>query len=409
MKKKRAINISLLSSLNEAVFENGIEKRRMKKINGDVMIEYDEEGREVYKGEYNEEWERIGKGELFEYDGNQLKEIYDCEDGKRTIKRMMFGNYSMTELNANGVIVYKGGFEGSPEDGFVRSDEGEEFDENGALIYSGYWKNDKKEGNGMLYSGGHLKYDGDWKNDKPNGDGKIYNDDGVILMNGEWKNGFLKLDNGLWKWYEDGSLCDLYENGELKYKGEWKDGKPDGEGTFYRNGKELYKGKWRNGYYQLDWLNWFSYMNDDIRIAIPLWKDHIPSFLSNCFSFEEVMNEDAARLLIWSFYCFLTPIVLFLIHFLLLKLPIIIDDIIIKSSQCDVIRNMNSSITELIIPENGCKDAMRLDLSGFDYLRSITIKRNAFYNTPTVVIESMVFFDWLILRSSSTERIECWS
>lgn len=366
--EKRVINISLLSSLNAAVFESGIEKRRMKKINGDVIIEYDEEGRVIYKGEYNEEWERIGKGKLFEYDGNQLKEIYDCEDGKRTIKRMMFDNYSMTELNVNEKIIYKGGFEGSPEDGFVRNDEGEEFDENGALIYSGYWKNDK-----------------------PNGDGKIYNDDGVILMNGEWKNGFLKLYNGLWKWYEDGSICDLYENGELKYKGEWKDDKPDGEGTFYRNGKELYKGKWRNGYYQLDWLNWFSYMNDDIRIAIPFWKDHIPSFLSNCFSVEEVMNEDTSRLLIWSFYGFLTPIVLFLINFLLLKLPIIIDDFIIKSSQCDIIRNLNSSITELIIPENSCKDAMRLDLSGFDYLRSITIKRNAFYNTPTVVIESMMF------------------
>lgn len=178
-----------------AIFENGVEKRKVREFVDREMVEYDESGRAVYKGEYENTdyvFKRKGKGQLFEYDGEQLIEVYECENGMKTVKRIEFRKNEMTEVNDNGGVVYRGGFEGNPGEGFKRSGEGVEFDEDDMLMYSGQWRGGLRDGQGKFYQNGDLRYEGEWKNGKPNGKGELYNSEGEMIHEGEWKNGELK-------------------------------------------------------------------------------------------------------------------------------------------------------------------------------------------------------------------------
>lgn len=159
------------------------------------MVEYDDSGRAVYKGEYdntNYVFKRKGKGQLFEYDGMQLTEVYECENGTKTVKRMEFRKNEMIEVNDNGGVLYKGGFEGNPGEGFNRNGEGAEFDKDDMLSYSGQWSKVLREGKGKFYQNGDLRYEGEWKNGQPNGKGELCNSEGEMINEGYWENGELK-------------------------------------------------------------------------------------------------------------------------------------------------------------------------------------------------------------------------
>lgn len=76
-----------------AVFENGIEKMKMKEINGNEMVNHDNKGRVLYRGEYEKKGNDYlikGKGQLYVYDGRRVSELYECENGDKTVKRATF-------------------------------------------------------------------------------------------------------------------------------------------------------------------------------------------------------------------------------------------------------------------------------------------------------------------------------
>ena len=98
--------------------------------------------------------------------------------------------------------------------------------------YIGDWKNDKKDGQGILTSKGN-KYEGDWKNDKQNGSGEYTWKNGEVY-NGDWKDG---KQNGSGKMnYSDGNI----------YDGEWLDDKKNGTGTMKWPNGDKYIGAWVN-------------------------------------------------------------------------------------------------------------------------------------------------------------------
>ena len=255
-------------------FENGKEVKRFQEMNGSVMIETDEKGRVSYKGGFSRKcgiddrgsikqtliFNRSGTGLLFEYSGMNVKEVYGCENGEKTYKRSDFKDKIMSEYNWNGGLEYQGGFIGNPTNGFLRNGEGDTFDIDEMLVYSGHWSKGKREGNGKYYHNGDLIYNGMWASDKPNGKGKVYNSDGVVKQEGEWKNGFLEVDRGIWIEYENGRLCILYKNGEKKYEGELKNRKPEGKGEYFnKEGKILYEGEWKNGEIEIEPGVFFCY------------------------------------------------------------------------------------------------------------------------------------------------------
>ena len=123
-------------------------------------------------------------------------------------------------------------------------------------IYEGEWKNDLREGRGVLkFSNGDF-YEGEWKNDLREGRGvlKFSNGDNY---EGEWKNNFregkgvLKFSNGDkydGEWKKDlreGSGMLRFSNGDL-YDGEWKNDLREGSGMFRNSDWDIYDGEWKN-------------------------------------------------------------------------------------------------------------------------------------------------------------------
>ena len=54
-------------------------------------------------------------------------------------------------------------------------------------VYKGHYENDKRNGFGIYSWPNGEKYAGDWKNDKRNGKGKFYDENGSIVTSGLWK------------------------------------------------------------------------------------------------------------------------------------------------------------------------------------------------------------------------------
>ena len=179
------------------------------------------EGKIVSISKYNDDHEKIGKGQSFEYVGNDLKEVFDIENGEKSVKRIEFDNQQMKELNDNGCIIYEGGFRGNPREGFKRNGEGDEFDDNGLLVYSGHWKDDERNGNGLVYDNGVLMFEGEWIEGKPYGNGKLYNNDGEVIMERMWRNEYDDLSNGIFRISDD---CYIEIVNNEVFVNEWKPG-----------------------------------------------------------------------------------------------------------------------------------------------------------------------------------------
>ena len=171
--------------------------------------EYDKKGKLIFEGEYFKKNRWTGKG----YDGlNNI--IYELKNGKGYVKE-----YEESKLR----------FEGEYLNG-QKNGKGKEY-YNGKLIYEGeYLYNDRRSGN--FFINNKLEYEGDFLyNKKFNGIG--YDENGNIIYE-------LNIGNGKVKEY--------YDNGKLKFEGEYLNGKKNGKGKEYdRYGKLIYEGEYING------------------------------------------------------------------------------------------------------------------------------------------------------------------
>ena len=145
--------------------------------------------------------------------------------------------------------------------------------------YEGFFKNDKREGKGVLYLKNGDKYKGDFKDDKCEGKGKYYIENGNKCK-GDFKNNKL-IGKGIYYWkngdryegefkdnkregkgkifYIDGDIYEghfkdnIYDGKGIyywkdgrRYEGDWKNGKKEGKGIFYYNTGDRYEGDWKN-------------------------------------------------------------------------------------------------------------------------------------------------------------------
>ena len=196
-------------------YEGNIENGYRRKNN--IKALYDNNKRIIYKGDYDENtYQRKGKGKRYEYKDGLLKRVFVSENGGDVYKWIEIEGNMMTEYNENGLKVYIGGFNNDGYGVILRNGEGSLLEKE-KIVYTGDWKKGKREGNGCYYQNGKLVYDGEWKDEKPNGQGKLYDKDRNVVWEGDWKNGYGDMGNGVWLYYEDGKKCGLYENGNRKY------------------------------------------------------------------------------------------------------------------------------------------------------------------------------------------------
>jgi hypothetical protein len=133
------------------------------------------------------------------------------------------------KIYRNKKIYYKGYLKNNKKNG-----NGIIFNSKGSKIYQGQWKNDKKEGFGIEYVNNLIRYRGYWKNDKKSGEGILYDENKCISYKGNWKN---NLFNG---------YGNQYLKGVKVYEGNFLNGKRHGKGVrFIFN--MFYENEWTNG------------------------------------------------------------------------------------------------------------------------------------------------------------------
>ena len=107
----------------------------------------------------------------------------------------------MIEYDDNGKRVYEGGWKGDMKRGYVREGKGREYEGDGKrTLYYGDWKNGLREGYGSEFKDYCSVYTGEWKNGMRDGEGEEYNENEELIRSGIWTKG----EYGVIKQFEDG-------------------------------------------------------------------------------------------------------------------------------------------------------------------------------------------------------------
>ncbi|MCQ2818890.1 MAG: hypothetical protein MJ252_16615 [archaeon] len=130
--------------------------------------------------------------------------------------------------------------------------------------YIGDWKNNQMHGYGVKIYDNKDKYEGYWIKGKRDGKGTYW-----ICIG---KNKFRKLYTGDWKNNQkEGQGIYFYKDGSC-YDGEWKNSKRNGKGLMFYKNKDIYEGQWkddkRDGYGVLEKVNgdkYYGYWQQDLK------------------------------------------------------------------------------------------------------------------------------------------------
>ena len=88
--------------------------------------------------------------------------LYGNDEMSQVIQE--YNGTTMTEYDKNGKRKYVGGYRGDMNNGFIRDGNGTEYDgESRMAVYTGQWKNGRREGKGTEYKHGRSVYSGKWK------------------------------------------------------------------------------------------------------------------------------------------------------------------------------------------------------------------------------------------------------
>lgn len=113
-----------------------------------------------------------------------------CENGEVIYERVHVTDNQMTECDERGTVVYKGEFR-YIRGVFIRWGKGMEFERENVIQYNGEFMNGYYHGRGTFYRSGYAYFKGDWKYGYPEGDGSLYQEDGKVKLKGNWHMGYL--------------------------------------------------------------------------------------------------------------------------------------------------------------------------------------------------------------------------
>ena len=183
----------------ECIYENGRIQRIFRQFQNERMIVYSAFGEVIHEGawrgdvtsgyffhepmegmkgffkEVNASGELVSvseyddlnvykNGQCYELANGEVRQVcvYEMDRLHRVIRE--FNDATMTEYNVKGQKVYEGEFKGDLQHGFVRHGKGNEFDGRSRMaVYTGEWRNGKREGQGTEFRGFKPVYSGGWK------------------------------------------------------------------------------------------------------------------------------------------------------------------------------------------------------------------------------------------------------
>ena len=179
---------------------------RMEGMDG-FFKEMNEKGELLSVSEYDEDV-ILKEGKCFEFEGERV--VRECEYKNGECVRVIreWKGDVMIEYDDNGKRVYEGGWKGDMKRGYVREGKGREYEGDGKrALYYGDWKNGLREGYGSEFKGGIAVYIGEWKNGMRDGEGEEYNDNEEVVRRGIWiEGGYVKrFENGY------GNDCSVFD------------------------------------------------------------------------------------------------------------------------------------------------------------------------------------------------------
>lgn len=263
--------------------------REVFHFNKGEFMEYNNDGKLVYRGEYSGSitsgFHRSGKGIEFVYISGRIARINTVENG--AVKGyQQVNDTQMSEYDELNRLVYEGGFSGSIEEGLKRNGIGYCYDKGkgiGYVVYKdGEVMNFEREfhDNKMIEcdTNGNIVYVGEYHETDDgfhrNGKGVVYEyKDNVLFSEYHYENGEMGVQtrsftkdemieyspNGICVYQggfsgcckdgfvREGKGCEMSTSSVVIYSGEWKHNKREGTGAFYKNGKVMYKGEWKKG------------------------------------------------------------------------------------------------------------------------------------------------------------------
>jgi antitoxin component YwqK of YwqJK toxin-antitoxin module len=107
----------------------------------------------------------------------------------------------------------------------------------GVMVYDGHWKNKQYDGFGKYYEDGYLRYEGQFVANAEQGHGKMYAKEGYVGMEGEFNFG-----------QADGPIKMFFHNGQVSFDGTFKDSMISGDAKeYYSNGALNFVGIYNYG------------------------------------------------------------------------------------------------------------------------------------------------------------------
>ena len=249
--------------------------------------EYYSDGKIEFDGEFKNGKKWNGKRyEQYDFHNNNM--VYEIKDGKGFLPESKFAEYRFEgeiinglksgigkEFNySNGSLEYEGEYLNNKKNG-----KGKEYYINKKLKFDGEYLDGERNGLGKEYDFNSLIYEGEFLHGKRHGKGKEFNDKGKVIFEGEylynWRRRgkeyiernvefegeylFDKKWNGIGYDGNGNVIYELkngtgnireydYSTGNMKFEGEWKDGKKEGKGKeYFANGKLKFEGEYLNG------------------------------------------------------------------------------------------------------------------------------------------------------------------
>ena len=171
----------------------------------------------IYKQDHLITLEFISNDRNYMYQGEVNKDNNMHGYGKLWNNNYSYhGYFKNNELSGEGIITYTGSMDYSSLQSI----------KNFMIYYKGEYLNNKKNGKGFEKYLNNEYYEGNFYNDLKHGEGSLYNHNGEIKINGFWDLG---------KPIDTKHITEYYQNGFLKYKGEYNGTNRHGKGTYFNN------------------------------------------------------------------------------------------------------------------------------------------------------------------------------
>ena len=288
-------------------------KTERVEIDKNLNLDLENSIREIlYHGEFSENGKKDGKGKMIII--------------KEKEKLFFYGLWENDDLKKGNIYYEDGAYYSGEIKNYLRHGKGKYISDN--ETYDGYWKENQKNGYGLLIFSDETKYDGNFKNNQFYGNGKIVWKNGC-LYEGEFSNnlfhgkGFLRGNNkhtykgdfkngkyhgkGIFKWidldtteYYDGNYSNGKRDGKGEYhlsnghifNGSWKSGEPDGEGI-YETENRKYIGNWRAGIFlQIIEVEEKEAQEENFNLTFPTKEEDIsiPTHISTSLNTDSSIN-----------------------------------------------------------------------------------------------------------------------